>query len=130
MLAFLASTFSCQSEALLASAWNLPFLALVKRKEVFFKSQDLTSPRLQKCSDLTLSNKARYPTFLRMQPPTEKIAKSIIAVLEHFHWNRVVVVSATGTVYSPINTAFQVGVCWVDNLLIVSLLLHAGVGFV
>ena len=34
-----------------------------------------------------------YPTFARTLPPPEKIAKSIVAVLRHFNWDRVVVLA-------------------------------------
>ena len=62
----------------------------------------------QQCTDKALSDKTVYPTFVRTQPPSEKIAKSIAAALEHFHWSRVVVVMTNNTIYAPINDAFQV----------------------
>jgi hypothetical protein len=34
-----------------------------------------------------------YPTFVRTLPPPEKIAKSIVSVLRHFNWDRVVVLA-------------------------------------
>jgi hypothetical protein len=40
-----------------------------------------------------LSDKTVYPTFARTLPPPEKIAKSIVAVLRHFNWDRVVVLA-------------------------------------
>jgi len=63
---------------------------------------------LQQCSDQALSNKAIYKTFARTQPPSGKMAKSVIAVLEHFQWNRVVLVSSSNDRYQPIGDAFKV----------------------
>jgi len=64
---------------------------------------------LQKCSDPELSDKATYPTFARTLPPPEKIAKSIVSVLKHFGWDRVVVLAGQhGQRYIKIKDEFMV----------------------
>ena len=47
----------------------------------------------QKCSDSLVSNKTDFPTFARTMQPSERVAKSIISVLKHYKWNRVVVLA-------------------------------------
>ena len=47
----------------------------------------------QKCSDSLISNKTDFPTFARTMQPSERTAKSIISVLKHYKWNRVVVLA-------------------------------------
>ncbi len=49
-----------------------------------------------------------YRTFVRTQPPSAKMAKSLLAALSHFGWDRVVVVTSNNGVYGPIYSAFQV----------------------
>ena len=63
---------------------------------------------LQQCSDKDLSNKTVYPTFARTLPPSGKIAKSIVSVLKHYNWNRVVVITSKNVLYEPISAAFEV----------------------
>ncbi len=55
-----------------------------------------------------MSNKPVYRTFVSTQPPSAKIAKSMIAVLQHFGWTRVAVIASKHPVYKPIYTEFQV----------------------
>lgn len=63
----------------------------------------------QQCSDHELSNKTQYPTFARTLPPSEKIAKRIIAVLKNYGWNRVVVVAGRhDPSFMEIKDAFEV----------------------
>ena len=59
--------------------------------ETLFETSRRTSS--QKCSEHALSDKRTYPTFARTIPPTQKIAESIIAVLKHYDWRRIVVVA-------------------------------------
>ena len=60
----------------------------------------------QKCSDSLLSNKTQFPTFARTMQPSNRIAKSIVSVLRHFKWNRVVVIAGENFMY--VKNAFQV----------------------
>ncbi|OTF83667.1 atrial natriuretic peptide receptor-like protein [Euroglyphus maynei] len=68
--AFIGPDESCACEALVASAWNIPIVSY-------------------KCIDQNLSNKTIYPTFARTLPPSSKISKSVISLLKHFEWNKV-----------------------------------------
>ena len=61
---------------------------------------------LQQCSDSALSNKTEFPTFARTMQPSNRIAKSIVSVLNHFQWNRVV--SLVGEQFMSIYNDFEV----------------------
>ncbi len=64
---------------------------------------------LQKCADSELSDKTNYPTFARTLPPLGKIAKSLVSVLLHFEWKRVVVVASNHSAnFHKIQEAFSV----------------------
>ena len=43
---------------------------------------------LQKCVDRAVSDKSIFSTFARTLPPSSKMSKSIVALLKHFDWNR------------------------------------------
>ncbi|XP_013792558.1 guanylate cyclase 32E-like, partial [Limulus polyphemus] len=45
-----------------------------------------------KCSDQKVSNKTIYKTFARTLPPSSKVSKSVISLLKHFSWDKVVLV--------------------------------------
>ncbi|XP_035707425.1 guanylate cyclase 32E isoform X2 [Folsomia candida] len=64
---------TCQSEALVSSAWNLPMISY-------------------KCSDHRVSDKTIYPTFARTLPPSSKVSKSVVGLLKHFNWDQIVLV--------------------------------------
>lgn len=42
----------------------------------------------QKCVDRAVSDKSIFSTFARTLPPSSKVSKSIVALLKHFDWNR------------------------------------------
>lgn len=42
----------------------------------------------QKCADLDVSDKTKYPTFMRTFPPTSQVTSSLISLLLHFNWKR------------------------------------------
>ncbi|XP_074600501.1 guanylate cyclase 32E-like [Brevipalpus obovatus] len=73
IIGFIGPENSCDSEALVASAWNMPMITY-------------------KCADRTVSNKSVYTTFARTLPPGSKVSKSLIALLKHFMWNKVVLI--------------------------------------
>lgn len=53
-----------------------------------------------------MSNKSIYPTFVRTLPPSSKISKSLIALLKHFEWNKVVMVVSNSPADRQIEEAF------------------------
>ena len=98
-VAFIGPDLNCTNEALVAAAWNLPMIAYVSRylsspgfPQLEPKHRDAPTSS-QKCSEHALSDKRTYPTFARTIPPTQKIAESIVAVLKHYDWRRIVVVA-------------------------------------
>ena len=72
----------------------------------------------QKCSDSLVSNKTDFPTFARTMQPSERTAKSIISVLKHYKWNRVVVLAGEQSKkFIFIKDAFKVRFLQVATLL-------------
>lgn len=53
----------------------------------------LLSFLLQNCRDSEVSNNTLYPTFARTVPPTSKVSKSVISVLQKFGWKKIVLVA-------------------------------------
>ncbi|XP_055334707.1 receptor-type guanylate cyclase Gyc76C-like [Paramacrobiotus metropolitanus] len=68
-VAFFGPEDTCEKEAFIAAAWNLPMISY-------------------KCSDQAVSNRKIYKTFARLQPPDIQVTKSIIALLKHFDWQK------------------------------------------
>ena len=48
----------------------------------------------QNCLDHKVSDKSLYPTFARTSPPGTQITKSIISLLQHYHWSKFTLVVA------------------------------------
>ncbi|XP_016978543.2 guanylate cyclase 32E isoform X3 [Drosophila rhopaloa] len=78
--AFIGPDESCTTEALLASAWNTPMLSF-------------------KCSDSIVSNKSTFHTFARTLAPASKVSKSIISLLNAFHWNKFAIVVSSKPIW-------------------------------
>ncbi|EFX89873.1 hypothetical protein DAPPUDRAFT_39825, partial [Daphnia pulex] len=73
-IAFIGPDGQCAAEALVAAAWNLPMIT-------------------HKCSETKLSEMPQtYFTFARTLPPSSKISKSVMALLEKFGWNKVIII--------------------------------------
>ncbi|XP_064634710.1 guanylate cyclase 32E-like isoform X2 [Lineus longissimus] len=68
-IAFIGPEDTCNYEAKLAGALNLPMVGF-------------------KCSDHSLSDKTLFPTFARTLVPTSKVWKSIIATIKYFKWKK------------------------------------------
>ncbi|XP_033751446.1 receptor-type guanylate cyclase Gyc76C-like [Pecten maximus] len=68
-VAFFGLEDSCNVEARVAAAWDLPMLSY-------------------KCADYDVSDKKKYPTFARTFPPATQVTRSIISILLHFKWSR------------------------------------------
>ena len=68
-IAFFGPEDSCEVEATIASALQLPMISY-------------------KCADSKVSRKDIYSTFLRTHPPDIQIVRSVIALLSYYHWNK------------------------------------------
>ncbi|XP_043645161.1 guanylate cyclase 32E isoform X3 [Drosophila teissieri] len=87
--AFIGPDESCTTEALLASAWNTPMLSF-------------------KCSDPIVSNKSTFHTFARTLAPASKVSKSVISLLNAFHWNKFSIVVSSKPIWgSDVARAIQ-----------------------
>jgi len=73
-IAFIGPDGQCAAEALVAAAWNLPMIT-------------------HKCAERKLSEMPQtYFTFARTLPPSSKISKSVMALLEKFAWNKFIII--------------------------------------
>ncbi|XP_036368513.1 guanylate cyclase 32E-like isoform X2 [Octopus sinensis] len=71
--AFIGPEGTCNYEAALATAWNIPLISYKCSEEVQMKQNHLL-------------------TFARTQPSTSKVSESIIALLQHYQWFQFVIV--------------------------------------
>jgi len=67
--AFFGPEDFCEMESRLAAAWKMPILAY-------------------KCDDPIVSDKTRFPTLARTQPPASHSVSSVIALMKHYHWTK------------------------------------------
>lgn len=82
-VAFFGPEDSCEVEAAVASAINLPMISY-------------------KCADSKASNKHFYRTFVRTHPPDTQIVSSVIALLTYFKWKKFSIVSEKSTQYQTV----------------------------
>uniref|UniRef100_A0A182Y970 Guanylate cyclase n=1 Tax=Anopheles stephensi TaxID=30069 RepID=A0A182Y970_ANOST len=68
IVVFIGPDETCTSEALVASAWNLPMISY-------------------KCADIAVSDKTVYSSFARTLPPATKVSKSVAALLLANNWH-------------------------------------------
>ncbi|XP_037958924.1 guanylate cyclase 32E [Teleopsis dalmanni] len=81
VVAFIGPDESCTYEALLASAWNIPMISF-------------------KCSDSIVSNKDIFHTFARTLAPASKVSKSVISLLNAFHWKIFSIIVSSRPIWS------------------------------
>ncbi|ALC39302.1 Gyc32E [Drosophila busckii] len=87
--AFIGPDESCTTEALLASAWNIPMISF-------------------KCSDSIVSNKSTFHTFARTLAPASKVSKSVISLLNAFDWKKFAIVVSSKPIWgSDVASAIQ-----------------------
>lgn len=97
VVAFIGPDETCTSEALVASAWNLPMISYViliahiDNIKCFFVNVTLL---FQKCTDSAVSNKTFFGSFARTLAPAAKVSKSVVALLIAFKWNKIVIVTS------------------------------------
>lgn len=65
---------TCSVEATIASAWNRLMIS-------------------HKCADHTVSDKKKFPTFIRTYPTETQVTKSIVALLQHYAWKKFSIVA-------------------------------------
>jgi len=82
-VAFFGPEDSCEVEATIASAINLPMISY-------------------KCADSKASNKPLYRTFVRTHPPDTQIVSSVIALLTYFKWKKFSIISEKSTQYQTV----------------------------
>jgi len=82
-VAFFGPEDSCEVEATIASAINLPMISY-------------------KCADSKASNKVFYKTFVRTHPPDTQIVSSVIALLSYFKWKKFSIISEKSTQYQAV----------------------------
>ena len=68
-VAFFGPEDTCEVEATIAAALNLPMISY-------------------KCVSSAVSNKAFFPTFARTHPPDVIVARSVLALLQYFQWQK------------------------------------------
>nr|XP_029715763.1 guanylate cyclase 32E-like [Aedes albopictus] len=66
--AFIGPDETCTTEALVASAWNIPMISY-------------------KCADAAVSDKTVYSSFARTLPPATKVSKSVVSLLAAYNWH-------------------------------------------
>ncbi|XP_039285437.1 guanylate cyclase 32E [Nilaparvata lugens] len=81
-IAFIGPDDTCSAEALVAAAWNLPMISY-------------------KCADKVVSDKKVFFTFARTLPPSTKVSKSVVALLQAFQWQKFVVVAGRIPAWGP-----------------------------
>ncbi|KYB25442.1 Guanylate cyclase 32E-like Protein [Tribolium castaneum] len=69
--AYVGPQETCEHEAFMAAAFNLPMIS-------YF------------CTHYATSDKTKFPTFARTRPPDTQISKSVASVLVAFNWTHVV----------------------------------------
>ncbi|XP_035826750.1 guanylate cyclase 32E [Aplysia californica] len=68
-IAFFGPENHCEMESRVAAAWKYPILAF-------------------KCDDPVVSDKSRFPTLARTQPPASHSVSSIIALMKYYNWTK------------------------------------------
>uniref|UniRef100_A0A5S6Q8M7 Guanylate cyclase n=1 Tax=Trichuris muris TaxID=70415 RepID=A0A5S6Q8M7_TRIMR len=79
--AFVGPEDSCQTEAMIAAAQNLPMISY-------------------KCFDHAVSDKTKYSTFARTVPAESEISRAAISLLRHFNWRKFSIVYGDNDVNS------------------------------
>lgn len=82
-VAFFGPEDSCEVEATIASAINLPMISY-------------------KCADSKASNKHFYRTFVRTHPPDTQIVSSVLALLNYYKWKKFSIISEKSTQYQTV----------------------------
>ncbi|XP_030761658.1 guanylate cyclase 32E [Sitophilus oryzae] len=84
--AYIGPQETCEHEAFMASAFNVPMIS-------YF------------CTHFATSDKTKFPTFARTRPPDTQISKSVLSVLTAFNWTHVVLFYLKSPEYEFFNIA-------------------------
>ncbi|XP_063962115.1 guanylate cyclase 32E-like [Lytechinus pictus] len=87
-VAFIGPGLTCTTEAKVSAALNLPMIS-------YF------------CKEPAVSDKENYRTFARTVPTTEKVAESVLALLDQFDWKVISVVAARDPQFSRVMTRLE-----------------------
>ncbi|XP_058819180.1 guanylate cyclase 32E [Topomyia yanbarensis] len=79
--AFIGPDETCTTEALVASAWNIPMISY-------------------KCADAAVSDKNVYSSFARTLPPATKVSKSVVSLLLANNWHCFTIVAGKHPAWS------------------------------
>ncbi|VDO94942.1 unnamed protein product [Soboliphyme baturini] len=88
VMAFIGPEDSCETEAMIAAAQNLPMISF-------------------KCFDHSVSDKSRYSTFARTVPAESQVSKAAIALLKHYNWRKFSIVYGMNTVNTHLLKAIE-----------------------
>ncbi|XP_062545838.1 guanylate cyclase 32E [Armigeres subalbatus] len=81
IVAFIGPDETCTTEALVASAWNIPMISY-------------------KCADAAVSDKTVYSSFARTLPPATKVSKSVVSLLTAYNWHSFSIVAGKHPAWS------------------------------
>ncbi|XP_077980630.1 speract receptor-like [Glandiceps talaboti] len=89
VIGFIGLSETCKTAARLAAAWNLCLISY-------------------RCAEYEVSNKELYPTFARTYPPDSQISKSLVALLKHFNWDVVTIVTSENAQWTAVTGSLKV----------------------
>ncbi|XP_070580962.1 guanylate cyclase 32E-like [Ptychodera flava] len=89
IVGFIGPAETCKTAARLAASWNLGMISY-------------------RCAEYEVSDKSRYPTFARTNPPDTQISKSLVALLKHFDWRVLTIVTPEDQQWSAVAESLEV----------------------
>ena len=57
-----------------------------------------------KCSDAEVSDKNKFPTFTRLEPPDTQVTNSVLSLLNHYNWKKFTIVCQKGDQFETIGS--------------------------
>ncbi|KHJ47399.1 adenylate/guanylate cyclase catalytic domain protein [Trichuris suis] len=101
VIAFVGPEDSCQTEAMMAAAQNLPMISY-------------------KCFDHAVSDKTKYSTFARTVPAESQISRAAISLLKNYNWRKFTIVYGDNDVNSHLLKAI-VELCNAEGMQILNI---------
>ena len=87
-VAFFGPEDTCEVEATIAAALNLPMISY-------------------KCANSAVSNKGLFPTFARTHPPDVIVMRSVVALLKYYLWHKFSIVYKNSPKFSPMVSSLR-----------------------
>ncbi|GFO22234.1 hypothetical protein PoB_004873900, partial [Plakobranchus ocellatus] len=97
-LAFFGPEDSCEVESRVAAAWKVPILAY-------------------KCDSPVVSDKRRFPTLARTQPPATHSVTSVIALMKSYNWSKFTIIVEKVDLMPRAGLSLQ-SLAWENNMTI------------